>query len=163
MNAVQPQDAPAALDLTVSEVAAQSGVASSAVRFYERHGIVTAVRTSGNQRRFDDSAACRIQVARLAQRVGLTVREIADLFAGLPEHPGPSDWAGVAQQLTDTAQQRVDQLRSHLDELGSGAKLCEIGAAAIDQGDDPDPGSSQPRPSTWSIGVTRSSNEPRTL
>ncbi|WP_277213599.1 MerR family transcriptional regulator [Isoptericola croceus] len=113
----------------VSEVAAASGVAPSAVRFYEKHGVVRAVRTSGNQRRFDDSAACRIQVAKLAQRVGLTVREIADLYADLPADPRPEDWARIAEQLVVEAQRRVADLRAGLDVLATDTKLCEIGAS----------------------------------
>ncbi|MBM9462336.1 MerR family transcriptional regulator [Aeromicrobium sp. YIM 150415] len=120
--------APAGEVLTVSDVAAQSGVAPSAVRFYEKHGVINAVRTSGNQRRFDESAACRIQVAKLAQRVGLTVREIAGLFAGLPPAPEPEDWGRVAEQIVTQAEQRVADLKAQLDALGSDDKLCEIGA-----------------------------------
>lgn len=119
---------PAGEGFTVSEVAADSGVAPSAVRFYEKHGVVNAVRTAGNQRRFDESAACRIQIAKLAQRVGLTVREIADLYTGLPADPEPEDWGRVADQLIAQAQQRVADLKTQLDSLGSDAKLCEIGA-----------------------------------
>lgn len=113
-------------DLTVSEVARDSGVAASAVRFYEKHGVVTADRTAGNQRRFDDAAICRIQVARLAQRVGLTVREIADLFAALPAEPGPEDWEQVADRLVAEAEQRITNLRAQLESLGSEGKLCEL-------------------------------------
>lgn len=76
---------------TVSEVAGESGVAASAVRFYEKNDVITAVRTPSNQRRFNDSAACRIKVAKLAQRVELTVREIAEVFADLSPAPGPDD------------------------------------------------------------------------
>lgn len=115
--------------LSVSDVAAESGVAPSAVRFYEQHGVITASRTAGNQRRFDESASCRIEVARLAQRVGLTVREIAELFAGLPAEPGSEDWEPVAGRLVREAEQRVADLTARLEELGSGAKLCELGAA----------------------------------
>ncbi|TDO92379.1 MerR family transcriptional regulator [Enemella evansiae] len=113
---------------TVSDVADESGVAPSAVRFYEKHGVINAVRTSGNQRRFDESAACRIQVARLAQRVGLTVREIADLFSDLPVDPRRDDWSRVADRLVAEAEQRVSDLKTQLDVLGSEAALCEIGS-----------------------------------
>jgi len=112
--------------LSVSEVAADSGVASSAVRFYEKHGVVTADRTAGNQRRFDESAVCRIQVARLAQRVGLSVREIAELFAGLPADPGPDDWERVAGRLVAEAEWRITNLKTQLDSLGSDGKLCDL-------------------------------------
>lgn len=114
--------------ITVGDVAASSGVAPSAVRFYDKHGVIHSVRTSSNQRRFDASAACRIQIARLAQRVGLTVREIAELFSPLPAEPEPEDWSRVADRLISQAEQRVTDLRAQLDALGSGDKLCEIGA-----------------------------------
>lgn len=112
--------------LSVSEVAAESGVSSSAVRFYEKRGVVTAVRTAGNQRRFDESAVCRIQVAKLAQHVGLTVREIAALFAALPTDPAPEDWERVAGRLVAEAERRMTSLRTQLDSLGSHGKLCEL-------------------------------------
>lgn len=124
----QPTDRTVAA-LTVSDVAAISGAAPSAVRFYEKHGVINAARTSGNQRRFDESAACRIQVAKLAQRVGLTVKEIAEMFSALPADPEPDDWARIAHRLVAEAEQRVADLKKHLGSLGSGAKLCEIGTA----------------------------------
>lgn len=114
--------------LTVGEVASTSGVAPSAVRFYDSHGVITAVRTATNQRRFDHSAPCRIQIAKLAQRVGLTVREIAQLFSALPAEPTAADWSRVAAGLISQAEQRVTDLRAQLDALESGDKLCEIGA-----------------------------------
>lgn len=112
--------------LTVRDVAADSGVAGSAVRFYEKHDVVTALRTSGNQRRFDESAVCRIKVARLAQRVGLTVREIAEVFADLPPEPDPEDWGRIADALIEEAETRTAELRARLGDMRSGTKLCEI-------------------------------------
>jgi MerR family redox-sensitive transcriptional activator SoxR len=112
--------------LTVGEVAAAAGVATSAVRFYEQHGVVHAERTSGDQRRFDDSAACRIRVAKVAQRVGLTVREIADVFDELPRDPQPQDWGRVAETLIREAEERTAALRAHLDAMRSGSRLCEL-------------------------------------
>jgi MerR family redox-sensitive transcriptional activator SoxR len=115
-----------AATLTVSDVAAASGCAPSAVRFYEQHGVITAVRTLGNQRRFDESAPCRLKVAKLAQRVGLTVREIADIFADLPPTPDAEPWGRIANILITEAEARVSELRQRLDEMASGTKLCEI-------------------------------------
>lgn len=111
---------------TVGDVAAASGVAPSAVRFYEQHGVIAAVRTTGDQRRFDASAACRIRVAKVAQRVGLTVREIAEVFADLPDDPQPQDWGRVAEALIAEAEARTAALKSHLADLHSGAKLCDL-------------------------------------
>ncbi|OLT48976.1 hypothetical protein BJF85_11050 [Saccharomonospora sp. CUA-673] len=120
--------APTGEHLSVSEVAEVAGIAPSAVRFYEKHGVIKAVRTPGNQRRFDDSAGCRVQVAKLAQRVGLTIKEIAALFDGLPPNPSPDHWDRIANRLVTEAQQRVEELKSHLEVLGSDALLCEAGA-----------------------------------
>ncbi|GAA0582248.1 hypothetical protein GCM10010172_79170 [Paractinoplanes ferrugineus] len=111
---------------TVGEVAAQSGVAASAVRFYEQHGVVAAVRTQGDQRRFDESAACRIRVARMAQRVGLTVREIAEVFATLPRDPQPADWARVAEALVTEAEARTAALRDQLAAMRWGARPGDL-------------------------------------
>lgn len=116
-------------DLTVSEIAADTGVAASAVRFYETRGVIDAVRTAGNQRRFHESTVCRIEVAKLAQRVGLTVREITELFSALPTDPGPADWEHIGNQLISEAERRVAELRTQLDSLGSGTELCQVDAA----------------------------------
>ncbi|GAA4602324.1 MerR family redox-sensitive transcriptional activator SoxR [Actinoplanes octamycinicus] len=118
--------APSGFVLTVSEVAAAAGVAPSAVRFYEQHGVIRAERTSGDQRRFDAAAACRIKVAKLAQRVGLTVREIADVLADLPDDPACADWGRIAETLIAEAEARVAALKLQLAEMNSGARLCEL-------------------------------------
>ncbi|MFC4149776.1 MerR family transcriptional regulator [Micromonospora mangrovi] len=121
-----PVQVPSRFVLTVKDVATAAGVAPSAVRFYEQHGVINAHRTAGDQRRFDDNAACRIKVAKVAQRVGLTVREIADVFAALPDDPQPPDWQRVAAVLIDEAQTRTAALQAYLGEMLSGARLCEI-------------------------------------
>lgn len=92
--------------LTVGEVSRESGVAPSAVRFYERTGVIEAGRTGANYRVFNRSAACRIKVAKLAQEVGLTVQEIAD-------------------RLTDEAERRVASLRRYLTAIATSDRLCE--------------------------------------
>ena len=87
---------------------------------------MTALRTAGNQRRFTGDAACRIRVARVAQRVGLTVREIADILADLPDDPGPPEWSRVAGELITEARAWIARLEAALDDLGSGSKLCDL-------------------------------------
>ncbi|BCJ46508.1 hypothetical protein GCM10010168_61470 [Actinoplanes ianthinogenes] len=118
--------APPGFVLTVSEVAAAAGVAPSAVRFYEQHGVIRAERTSGDQRRFDDAAACRIKVAKLAQPVGLTVREIAEILGRLPDDPACDDWGRVAETLIAEAEARTAALKAQLAAMNSGARLCEL-------------------------------------
>lgn len=116
----------AKLELTVSQVAAESGVAASAVRFYERHGVIRAERTTGNQRRFTSDVSCRVKVAKLAQRVGLTVREIAEALDTLPPDPQPADWQRIASRLVTEAERRVDALRRATAAMSSGGHLCEL-------------------------------------
>lgn len=111
---------------TVADVARESGVAPSAVRFYEQHGLVHAVRTPGGARRFDATAACRIKVAKVAQRVGLTIREIVDVLEGLPADPAPADWGVVCQRLVREAEARVAALQAQLDALGGEVRLCDL-------------------------------------
>lgn len=118
---------------TVSDVAAESDVAPSAVRFYERHGVIVGIRTAGNQRRFDSAAACRIKVAKLAQRVGFTVREITDLFADLPSDPQPEDWHHVSERLLADAEQRLASLKRSIEAMKAGDKLCVLDDALTEQ------------------------------
>lgn len=83
--------------------------APSAVRFYGKHGVITAIR-DGGRRMFDESASCRIKVAKLARRVGLTVREIADLFTGLSPSAGAEEWGrmcGVVDGLSQYSESRT--------------------------------------------------------
>jgi len=112
--------------LSMGELAQQAGVAPSAVRFYERHGLVAAYRTSGNQRRFLPGAVCRIRVARVAQRVGLRVREIAEVLDELPEDAGGEEWARVGQRLIEEGQERIRRLERAVTEIATGSMLCAV-------------------------------------
>ncbi|GAA1479717.1 hypothetical protein GCM10009624_01570 [Gordonia sinesedis] len=112
--------------MAVGEIAEMADVSSSAVRFYEAHGLIESIRTSTNQRRFAPEASCRIRVARVAQRVGLTVREIADVFATLPQHPEPADWDSVSATLVAEAHRRIDALSHTLADLDSATPLCQL-------------------------------------
>lgn len=112
--------------LSVGEVADLAGVAPSAVRFYEKHRIVEAVRTSGNQRRFTEDAPCLIKVAKVAQRVGLSLKEIVEILELLPAAPSIEDWGRVEKALVEEAEARVTVLKRQLAALESGEKLCEL-------------------------------------
>lgn len=112
--------------LTVGDLARASGVAPSAVRFYEAHGLLTSERTAGNQRRFHEPDVCRTKVIRVAQRVGLSIAEIKALLAELPADPAPGDWERLAARLMAEADHRIQQLRRVLDDIASCEKLCEL-------------------------------------
>lgn len=114
------------ITLPMGELARLSGVAPSAIRFYERHGLVTAYRTTGNQRRFPPDAVCRIKMARVAQSVGLTVREIAAVLDELPDEIGPADWERVGRRLVDEGVARIRRLERAVTEIASGARLCDV-------------------------------------
>ena len=101
-----------------------------AVRFHDKHGIIRADRAAGNQRRFDESAACRIRIAKLAQRVGLTMREIAELYADLPHDSEPADWRRISDRIIVEAQQRVTYLKAQLVALSSGVRMCDLTTVA---------------------------------
>ena len=114
--------------LTVGDLARASGVAPSAVRFYEKNGLVTSERTSGNQRRFHEIDACLIKIIRVAQRVGLSVSEIRDLMSGLPDRRDITiaDWRRLRERLEQEVRERIEALAEVLDDLTSEEKLCEV-------------------------------------
>ena len=107
-------------DLSVGQVAARSGVAVSALHYYEREGLISSWRTTGNQRRFDRGVLRRVAVIRAAQRAGIPLRSIAELFAGLPADgtPRKEDWQAVSAAWREDLQERIHQLQSLRDGLG---------------------------------------------
>lgn len=117
--------------LTVGELARASGVAPSAVRFYETHGLLHGERTAGNQRRFREADVCRTKVIRVAQRVGLSIAEIRALFDELPADPAAADWERLTDRLVADAERRIRDLRATLDEIAATGKLCEIPPTAV--------------------------------
>ena len=75
----------------------------------------------------------------MAQRVGLSIREITDIFSALPPHPTPDDWGVVCRTLVSEAELRVADLRAQLDVLGGGGKLCELDTSTAPTGQRPVP------------------------
>ena len=97
--------------LTIGQLAERAGVATSAIRFYEERGLVRSRRTTGNQRRYEQAELRRIAFIRTAQRVGLTLDEIAEALATLPagRTPTKADWT----RLSRTWRPRLDdQIRA---------------------------------------------------
>lgn len=110
---------------TVSEVAERAGVSSNAVRLYERYGVVTAGRTSGNARRFSIDAVCRIKLAKAAQRVGLTLKESSEILASIPPQcPDLALWAGASDRLVEAAEARIRELKEAAREYNNPAFLA---------------------------------------
>lgn len=107
--------------LSVGEVAARTGLATSAVRFYEAHGLITADRTSGNQRRYRRDVLRRIGFIRVAQRVGLSLDEIASALASLPADRAPTkaEWSRLSRSWRGRLDERIRLLEALRDGLDS--------------------------------------------
>ena len=111
--------APSARTLSVGEVAARAGVAVSTLHFYERQGLLRSHRTSGNQRRYDREVLRRIAVIRVAQDVGVSLAEIGDALASLPDGrtPNRDDWARLSAGWAEAIDRRITLLRRLRDGL----------------------------------------------
>ncbi|MEV4250745.1 MerR family transcriptional regulator [Streptosporangium canum] len=106
--------------LTVGQLARAAGVTANAVRFYERYGVITGHRNSGNARRFTVDAICRIKLALAAQRVGITLKESADILAGIPPFSRNLDqWVAAGEELIRIGRAHVDQLQATMNELAT--------------------------------------------
>ena len=110
--------APAPL-LTIGELSRRTGMAVSAIRFYEAQGLITALRTSGNQRRFPRADIRRLSFAQIAQQLGLSLAEISAVLATLPKGRSPtrSDWQAISRRIRDTLQRRIAMLERTRDLL----------------------------------------------
>lgn len=121
--------------LSVGEVAARSGVAVSALHFYEAKGLIRSVRNRGNQRRYPRDVLRRVAVIKVAQRTGIPLAEIREALAALPDRrtPTAADWRRLSarwrKELNDRIA-RLTRLRDHLDGcIGCGClslKVCPL-------------------------------------
>jgi MerR family redox-sensitive transcriptional activator SoxR len=125
----------ASAHLSIGELAARSGVATSALRYYEELGLLASERTAGNQRRYPRATLRRVAFIRSAQRVGLTLEEIADALATLPagRTPTKQDWARLSRSWRPRLEAqiaRLERLRDRLDGcIGCGClslKTCAL-------------------------------------
>jgi MerR family redox-sensitive transcriptional activator SoxR len=106
--------------LTIGQVAERTGVATSALRFYEEKALITSDRTDGNQRRYPRSVLRTVSVIKAAQGVGLSLGEISDALDTLPHGrtPTKSDWANLATGWRSKLDRRIGELEALRDELG---------------------------------------------
>jgi MerR family transcriptional regulator, redox-sensitive transcriptional activator SoxR len=114
--------------LTIGELAERSGVATSALRFYEERGLISAERNSSGHRRYSRAVIRRVAFIVFAQRVGLTLDEIHDELARLPADRVPKrrDWA----RLSSTWTTRIDARIAELERLKAGLTEC-IGCGCL--------------------------------
>jgi MerR family redox-sensitive transcriptional activator SoxR len=105
--------------LTISEVARRSGVAASALRFYEEKGLIKSERAGSGHRRYPRAVLRRIAFIVFAQRIGMTLEEVAEELTNLPEGrvPEGSDWAKLSGRWTSRIDERIallNRLRTSL-------------------------------------------------
>ena len=114
--------------MTISEVARRSGVASSALRFYEEKGLITSERAGSGHRRFSRAVLRRIAFIVFAQRIGLSLDEIAVELARLPHGRVPTgrDWS----RLSATWTARIEERIAELERLKTGLTQC-IGCGCL--------------------------------
>ena len=105
--------------LSIGDLARRTGLSVSAIRFYEAKGLVTPIRSAGNQRRYLRSDIRRLSFAMIAQRLGLTLAEIAEEMGRLPRDLAPSldDWRGVSMRIRGALEIRIAQLEATRDLL----------------------------------------------
>lgn len=114
--------------LMIGEIARRSGVAASALRFYEEKGLIASERADGGQRRFPRHVLRRIAFIVFAQRIGLSLDEIAAELAKLPRNRAPTgrDW----ERLSATWTSRIDARIAELERLRAGLTQC-IGCGCL--------------------------------
>jgi MerR family redox-sensitive transcriptional activator SoxR len=107
--------------LTIGELAARSGVAQSALRYYERLGLIRAGRSGGNQRRYDRSELRRVAFIRIAAQVGVPLEEIKAALDGLPDARTPTraDWARLSALWRRRLDERIRLLEGLRNDLTS--------------------------------------------
>jgi MerR family redox-sensitive transcriptional activator SoxR len=105
--------------LTIGALAQRTGMSVSAIRYYEARGLVSAIRTGGNQRRFLRSDIRRLSFALIGQRLGLTLGEIEAELATLPHGRAPtrSDWQAISARIHAALDAKIDMLERTRDLL----------------------------------------------
>lgn len=113
----RPQRRPAML--RVGELAERAGVAVSALHYYEKRGLIFAERNSGNQRRYSRDMLRRVAFIRSAQQLGISLEEVAEALAQLPQQrtPTKADWARLSRAWRARIDQRIGQLVKLRDQL----------------------------------------------
>jgi MerR family redox-sensitive transcriptional activator SoxR len=121
--------------LTIGALSERTGVATSALRFYEAEGLITAERTESGHRRYHRDALRRVSFIRVAQQVGLSLQEIRDAMASLPDNRTPTekDWHRLSLSWRPRLDEHIamlERLRDRLDRcIGCGClslRICHI-------------------------------------
>jgi MerR family redox-sensitive transcriptional activator SoxR len=105
--------------LTIGDFSSRSGVAPSALRYYEREGLLRSTRTTGNQRRYRRSELRRVAFIRIAQQIGVSLEEIREALAALPENrtPTKADWSRLSGRWRRRLEERITLMERLRDQL----------------------------------------------
>ncbi len=127
-------------ELTIGQISDRSGVAASAIRFYESRGLLHSVRTPGNQRRYEQSTLRRIAFIRAAQQVGLSLDEVAAALGTLPESrtPTKADWSRLSRRWQSRLDEQIARIERLRDQLASciGCGCLSLRACVLSNPDD---------------------------
>lgn len=123
------------LELTIGTLSDRTGVATSALRFYESQGLIDATRTSGGQRRYHREMLRRVSFIRIAQIVGLSLDEIREAMASLPHGrtPDEHDWAMLSSSWRPRLDEQIAMMERLRERLGAcigcgclSLKVCKL-------------------------------------
>jgi len=105
--------------LSIGEIARRTGVATSALRFYESKGLISSTRTDGNQRRFHRSVIRVVSVIRAAQAVGITLEQVRAALDGLPDGRAPTraDWTKLSRGWRRHLDKQIAELEALREDL----------------------------------------------
>lgn len=105
--------------LTIGETSYRTGVAASTLRFYEKKGLITASRGNGNHREYHRSSIRRISIVRIAQSLGLSLKEIGLALESLPDKRTPTkrDWERLSRKWGKQLDQRITDLQTMREKL----------------------------------------------
>jgi MerR family redox-sensitive transcriptional activator SoxR len=145
--------------LTIGDVARRSGVATSALRFYEQQGLIHSQRTGSGHRRYPRAVLRRVAFIVFAQRIGLSLDEVGAELARLPRHhvPERADWARLSARWTARIRERI----AELERLEAGLTECiGCGCLSLDRCQMANPGDRAarrgPGPRSWIEAPRRS-------
>jgi MerR family redox-sensitive transcriptional activator SoxR len=127
-------------ELTIGEVASRSGVAPSALRFYEDEGLIVSRRTTGNQRRYERAVLRRVALIQAGRAAGIPLDRISAALASLPAHRTPTrrDWERLSRSWREDIDQRIATLEALRNRLSTciGCGCLSIDACALLNPDD---------------------------
>jgi MerR family redox-sensitive transcriptional activator SoxR len=125
---------------SIGQLSTRSGVATSALRYYEDLGLIASERSAGNQRRYAQATLRRVAFIRSAQRVGLTLDEIAEALATLPagRTPTKADWSRLSRSWRPRIDAQIERLERLRDKLDSciGCGCLSLRTCALNNPDD---------------------------